>query len=438
MTLVNSSDHLNHSWVPEETMIYRVQQIAVPVIIAAGILGNVFSIWVLMLSPLRGLSSSFYLSALCASDTGFLVGLFIAWLPTAGTDLYNWTGWCQGITYVCHVTTFLSVWLVVAFTTERFIAVCYPLMRPTACTVGRAKAVISVLLAVSFGLYAYVPVIAGVITFSGLQMCSLRDDYESVHSVMSHVDTVVTMFVPLVVIVILNIKIIRCIRYVEKLRPQMLSVELLPKSQPSQLRVTKTLLVVSSVFILLNTPSYSIRALQYITIMAEDLNSKTAIVELNKAGKSPRDIAKSLNVNRMLVWRTLERFKETGKTLPPTLLYYTLSQTFQLLFYTNFCINFLLYCVAGQNFRAVVVAVCTQRVNTRAQYTRATSRPRAVPCATFAGSRPPLHTSLVTMSSQPKNGGSSANGVRLSVPAHPEVPVSLLTLRCPSECPCSP
>ena len=47
--------------------------------------------------------------------------------------------------------------------------------------------------------------------------------------------------------------------------------------------------------------------------MPQDLNKRIAIVELYKWGKSSRDIVKSLNVNRMLVWRTLKRFKETGE-----------------------------------------------------------------------------------------------------------------------------
>ena len=52
--------------------------------------------------------------------------------------------------------------------------------------------------------------------------------------------------------------------------------------------------------------------------MPQDLGKRTAIVELSKSGKSAGDIVKILNVNRMLVWRTLKRFKSTGtiKNLP--------------------------------------------------------------------------------------------------------------------------
>ena len=52
--------------------------------------------------------------------------------------------------------------------------------------------------------------------------------------------------------------------------------------------------------------------------MSAFVDKRTAIVELFKSGNSKKDIAKSLKVNRMLVWRTLKRFEETGdvKNMP--------------------------------------------------------------------------------------------------------------------------
>ena len=46
--------------------------------------------------------------------------------------------------------------------------------------------------------------------------------------------------------------------------------------------------------------------------MPQDLQKRTAIVELFKSGKTASDIAKTLNINRMMVWRTLKRFESTG------------------------------------------------------------------------------------------------------------------------------
>ena len=46
--------------------------------------------------------------------------------------------------------------------------------------------------------------------------------------------------------------------------------------------------------------------------MSSVAEKRTAIVELFKAGNSKQDISMSLKVNRMLVWRTVKRYEETG------------------------------------------------------------------------------------------------------------------------------
>ena len=55
---------------------------------------------------------------------------------------------------------------------------------------------------------------------------------------------------------------------------------------------------------------YSFRYLNL--TMAVGLGKRIAIVELFKAGKPQKEICKDLKVNRMLVWRTLKRYKEIG------------------------------------------------------------------------------------------------------------------------------
>ena len=46
--------------------------------------------------------------------------------------------------------------------------------------------------------------------------------------------------------------------------------------------------------------------------MSSVSDKRTAIVELFKAGISRQVISNSLKVNRMLVWKTLKRYEETG------------------------------------------------------------------------------------------------------------------------------
>lgn len=114
-----------------------------PALVFIGSFGNILSVIVFFKTKLRKLSSSYYLAALGISDTCFLVGAFVSWLNYININVYNKNYYCQIFTYVSGLCSFLSVWFVVAFTVERFIAVLYPLKRQTMCTVKRACTVLA-------------------------------------------------------------------------------------------------------------------------------------------------------------------------------------------------------------------------------------------------------------------------------------------------------
>lgn len=121
-----------------------------PLITFTGAIGNILSILVFFRTKLRKLSSSYYLAALGISDTGFLFINFMQWLNFFGIHIYNMDILCQLFTFLSGLCAALSVWFVVAFTVERFIAVLYPLRRQTMCTVRRAKSILYGLVLVSF------------------------------------------------------------------------------------------------------------------------------------------------------------------------------------------------------------------------------------------------------------------------------------------------
>ncbi|XP_069157652.1 kappa-type opioid receptor-like [Procambarus clarkii] len=324
----------------EQHTIDHIQVWVTPVLVVVGSAGNIVSVVVFHSRKLRSLSSSCYLAALAASDTVFLATLLVVWVSRVWRDLVNQPGWCQALVYATYVTTFLSVWLVVAFTVERFIAVCYPLLRAAVCTVRRARLVIFLLTAVALMLYSYLLVAAapGLHPTAGRTICKVRPAYMRLAAIMNHLDTLLTLLLPLLIIVSLNVRIARCVWHVQRLRHSMTLAHSHsgsggpggPQQQQqeaaggqgrgghrprvrSQNKVTKMLLVISTVFIVLNLPSYLMRA--YI-----------------------------------LLW--------CGDSCDESATFYTLQQTFTLLFYTNFAINFLLYCVTGQNFRRAVKTLC--------------------------------------------------------------------------------
>lgn len=110
-----------------------------PAITIVGTIGNMLSVVVFMRTKLKKLSSSYYLASLAIFDTGFLWCYFIEWLHIFHIDLYKRNGFCQLFTFLSNVCSNLSVWLVVAFTIERFVAVLYPLKRQSMYTVRRAR-----------------------------------------------------------------------------------------------------------------------------------------------------------------------------------------------------------------------------------------------------------------------------------------------------------
>jgi len=105
------------------------------------------------------------------SDTCFLLGTLVPWLTFVKVNIYNRNYFCQFFMYISGMCNFLSVWLVVAFTLERFIAVLYPLQRQSVCTVKRAKGVLVALTVI--GVIISIPFYL----FTAPQFSGLDNDY---------------------------------------------------------------------------------------------------------------------------------------------------------------------------------------------------------------------------------------------------------------------
>lgn len=257
-----------------------------PFLVASGTIGNWLSVIVFFSTKLRKLSSSFYLAALAISDTGFLLTLFISWLNMLEIRYFNMPIVCELTIYVGSVCSFLSVYFVVAFTVERFIAVRYPLKRPSMCTVSRAKVVLTSLTLVSCLLYMPNIVIAGVeekILFNNrtIPFCGLREEYKDLGTIVNWIDTIVVLILPFFTISIINVCIGYTVWKLARIRRTMTlsatsrtvngihrptirtAAASCMRNQSSQTKVTKMLLVVSTVFISLNLPSYIFRVVTY-------------------------------------------------------------------------------------------------------------------------------------------------------------------------------
>lgn len=151
-------------------------------------------------------SSSYYLAALSVADFGFLATLLLVWLNSSiGVQVFNKEGWCQALVYISSVCSFLSVWLIVAFTVERFIAIQYPLHRPRMCTVARAKAIVTGLAVVALLSHLYSFVTAGIVKQSdGSEICDMLEECREIMRIINIIDSLVTLIIPLILIIVMN------------------------------------------------------------------------------------------------------------------------------------------------------------------------------------------------------------------------------------------
>ncbi|CAH4039012.1 unnamed protein product [Pieris brassicae] len=288
-----------------------------PILTILGSIGNLVSVYVFFISKLRLQSTSQYLSALAVSDTVFLLQLLAPWLSAVQvTSIFFTGGFCQVFVYLSYVSCCLSAWLVMAFTIERFVAVLYPLHRNAWCTVRRARYVIILLSAGAATVN--LPVLRFAVPTRN--DCNIDKRYLEHAARFNLVDTMLSFTVPLSMIVLMNVWIVVGVCRLEKTRHQLMRAQLAGRQRMrptrvlgcprSQQHVTRMLLIVSSVFVFFNLPAYALRIIAY----AYNLGGSTHLV-----GR----------------WSALQ-------------------QLALMFFHSNFGINFMLYCLTGQNFRRAV------------------------------------------------------------------------------------
>lgn len=135
-----------------------------PLLCLFGALGNSLSLAIFYCnSKHRSQSSSYYLSALAVSDTGFLLNLFAVWLESVYGGVITSDLMCPLVMYLGQVTCFISIFLMVAFSLERYVAVHSPFSRPSICTRSKAKKVIIAIALVALVTFSYAWVIAKVV-----------------------------------------------------------------------------------------------------------------------------------------------------------------------------------------------------------------------------------------------------------------------------------
>ncbi|KAK3087055.1 hypothetical protein FSP39_001080 [Pinctada imbricata] len=282
---------------------------------------------------MRKLSASVYLAALSTSDLiALLFYVSIEWikrgLPQILETVAPFTeqeGICQIIQYLQYVSRFLSAWLVVCFTFERYIGVCHPLKRKDICDINTSRKIVMTVIIVSLIICIFRPVLSGThyVGPRHVPYCSARLQYKFVSFVLDCIFVVTITFLPFCIITVLNAMIIRKL-FIRNRKHR--ECKIITEESIIRLEFTIILIAISFCFIAFNTPYMVIWFKLFLSVAN---NVMVGFVE---------------NESMLSFTRTI--------------------------IYMNYCVNFFLYSVTGAYFRKELRMLFTYKAKPYQNYHR--------------------------------------------------------------------
>ncbi|XP_067685024.1 neuropeptides capa receptor-like [Haliotis asinina] len=296
------------------------RNIYVPTIVVIGLTGNFLSLAVFTASQFRHVSSSGYLAALACADNLFLLSLLVTWLDGIIPIMVSKEA-CRFIIFITYTSSFLSVWNVVCFTSERYIAICHPLHAPIIFSKLQEKYVVITFVILSAVLYNFALWTTESQYYINRMLCANNPTFFFLMNIVTWIDTILTMILPFLLILFMNFRIVwRVIRYQRK-RQSVLQTHQTALKNKSQMRITRTLLLVSTTFLVLNLPSHVMRL-------------------------------KQLIANYSSLYREL------------------IQEIVQLVYYSNFSVNFFLYAIYGKHFKQSLKMLITNMCRRKKTFSR--------------------------------------------------------------------
>lgn len=322
-----------------------LERYAVPLIVTTGLAGNLISFVVFISRYMQPISSSVYLAALSVADIGFLLSILVFWTETFAAV----NGLCQIFTFVTYVSSFLSVWYVVGFTVERYLAVHFPLQRHIFCSKRTAKMVVSGLAIFSAVLYNFGIWTSGVHSIREYKLCSPLAYFVSFLSVADSIDTVVTFLLPILVICVLNIRIAYTVVNFYRAREQMSTHGLTfivhretPSSASIRLRISRT-----------TRPPNAAASLATLNGVPGSTTAAAAHTTSSKGHHQLRVTKLLLIVSAVFLVLNLPRHITRVYSLAVTAhkneVLLTCEKLFQMIYYLHFSVNIFLYATVGGN-----------------------------------------------------------------------------------------
>lgn len=286
-TSIMFDDNIDEHGMATYNIAKLMRNICIPTIVFIGVFGNFVSMLVFASNYLRSSSSSTFLVALAFVDNVFLLCLFLSWFDGSVKNILTSLPLCRIIAYSTYMSSFLSVWFVVGFTVERHIAICHPLHAKLFCTKVRERITVILLLIISVCLYHFSFWTTDVAIYPSerIARCSIDKSFIHFLNIVTWIDTVLTMLIPFVLICYMNIRVAFTAAKFQEKRKACLSlrdaksVKLGTFRSKQQMRVTRTLLLVSTTFLVLNLPSHVSKLSSLISVSTLDINMTQYLIQ---------------------------------------------------------------------------------------------------------------------------------------------------------------
>lgn len=274
--------------------LYRIfTRSIMPVIICLGLLGNMLAVVIISRTFRRRFPSHTFLAALALVDIAFLLVLLVQWTGSlAGYRVTDTTQLgCKLSLYVTHTTDMASEWLIVCISFERFVVLFYPNKRKQVCTVKNARILTFFVLLVCFTYNIWTLIISELIFHRKINRytCEVREEQLVVYTWLNGTDSVLACFLPSVLVAYLNLKMVYnlhkyykpCTTVVRGLT-QVMECANAPNSifvplrrqqivRQSDNQLTRSLIAITTVYIMLKIPSYVVRIIQTSGIHVHDV-----------------------------------------------------------------------------------------------------------------------------------------------------------------------
>uniref|UniRef100_A0A2C9KQY2 G-protein coupled receptors family 1 profile domain-containing protein n=1 Tax=Biomphalaria glabrata TaxID=6526 RepID=A0A2C9KQY2_BIOGL len=300
------------------------EKILPPVWYIAGFIGNPISAFIWLGQRMRrNNSSAVYLGFLSLTDMIFLMlNLMYLLHTTWGYKVYNDHVSCEIFLLAYYVPQYLSTFLVMGFTVERYVAVCHPFMKEKWCTVRKALIIILFLSTFSFllasahsYLWAY---------HTDMDVCSHRQNVDSDFITWWILITDVAVFVLVpVIVLIFNVMVIREISKISKNNV----VHRQQNRRGNGVTSTVTLLAVSFYLILTQI-------------------SATVVGLLHQAFPFGDPFMSDEDIRKDQTWSRFFTFQDVRKVV-------------EVICLSHYAIYFFIYCATGKHFQKEVLYLLT-------------------------------------------------------------------------------